>query len=67
MFADIETFFSCRIVAWAEWNGERDEYRAIDRNGRLVIADSVELLVLELVQRCEISQRQPQCSLQLVA
>lgn len=50
MFADIESYFGCSIIAWGEWNGECDQYIAADSSGRVIVADSAELLVLELAQ-----------------
>ncbi len=42
-----ELAYSCRIVQWAEFNGECYQFSALQR-GRFVVADSLELLAIEL-------------------
>lgn len=39
--------FNVRVVAWAEFNGDTHTFTVIDARGRVVTADSVELLALE--------------------
>lgn len=49
MRQSFETAFQCRVIQWAEPTSEDTvQFTAIDRRGRVVVADSVELLALEL-------------------
>ncbi len=45
-----EQTFHCRILQWAEPTGDQGEvqFTVIDRNKRVVVADTLELLALEL-------------------
>lgn len=48
--ASFEAAFSCRVLQWAEPTDDegRVQFTVLDARGRLIIADSVELLALEL-------------------
>lgn len=47
MRAFIESTFACTIIAWNEWDGEFASFTVIQA-GRVIVADSIELLMLEL-------------------
>lgn len=48
MKAYIESHFACRIISWAEPTEDGYTYSAVDACGRVVVADTVTLLILAL-------------------
>lgn len=44
----IETTLDCRIVQWDEYDGEGNYMFSALQHGRLIVADSLNLLVREL-------------------
>lgn len=43
----IESIYSCHIIQWDEFDGDRVTFSAI-QHGELIVADSLDLLILAL-------------------
>ena len=49
MFEWFESTYNCRVIQWAEWTGDGVQYTVVTDRGCVIVADSLELLVLELL------------------
>lgn len=45
----LETVYHCRVLSWAEPTDNGMEFRAITREGQLIVADTVALLILAFI------------------
>ena len=44
-----ESLFSCKVLAWAEWDGENETFTVL-HNGKIIRADSLLLLTAALTE-----------------